>query len=120
MVGQPLRRDQVECSPVTQQDGLVRDVAEQRVLEDELERTLERRVRPLVDEFPRYRDGELLNGLGGFLPIGHRRDHLVPEDASDDAGALHGEPRAARKAIEPGLENTGQRRRDIAATELDR
>ena len=117
VVGQPLRRDQVERSPVTQQDGLVRDVTEQCVLEDELDRALERRMRPPVHQLASHRDGELLHGPCGCLPVGHRRDDLVPEDAADDAGALDGEPRAVRKSVEPGLEDAGQRRGNVAATE---
>ena len=109
---EPCRRAAVQDGPIAQQDGLVRDVMEQRVLEDELVACVERRGVPRKDQLA---SGDGAEARGSVAERGHG---VVPEDAPDDRRVLHAPAGPVREGVESCLQHPGERRRYSAVVEV--
>ena len=110
---EPRRSAAVQHRTVAEEDGLVGDVTEQRVLEQVLTSVLERRVIPAEHELTGTSVVERL--LRDVLVTGQGAHRVVPEDPSDDGRALQRSPVPRVERVEASLEHPRQRRRDRTA-----
>ena len=99
------------------EDALVRDIAQERVLEREFDVALElRRLVPvdeLLDAQGVERRAHRLTRL-----FSHSLDRLAPELAPDDRGSLEDDALPARQAVEAGLDDARQCRGTRTSTSL--
>ena len=113
-LGQPLGGTPVVALALGAQHPVVRHVAEQRVLEQELagrreprDLALEEHLAPAQAVQAPQRGRRVAGGVGGVADVRHG---LVPEDPSDHGGTLEQVALLRAQGVQPGLEHPLERR----------
>ena len=111
--GEPLSGLGVVFAPPTLQHGVVGDVVQDLVAEGVLAHAVEAGIQARRDEGPAGHAGECLGGMGV-----DRVQRLVPEHEADHRGLLQGQLLSRLHAVEPGLQQAGQRRWHVGGEQL--